>query len=35
MLAYTKPHRRKKAKGEEEREIRSSLLTLDLKVGML
>ena len=34
MAAYTKPQQRK-AKGEEEREIRSSLLILDLKDGKL
>ena len=37
MVAYTKPNkgREKKANGLEEREIRSSLLILDLKDGEL
>ena len=37
LVAYTKPkqERKKKAKGYEEREVRSSLLILDLKDGSL
>ena len=37
MVAYTSPNngRKKKAKGYEEGEIRSSLLILDLKDGKL
>ena len=36
MVAYTKPQKRKKeGKGKEEREMRSSLLILDLKDAML
>ena len=31
MVAYTKPQQRKKEECEEKREIRSSLLILDLK----
>ena len=34
-VAYTKPQKRKKAKSYEEREIRSSLLILDMKDGKL
>ena len=34
-MAYTKPQQRKKAKGSEERGIKSSLLMVDLKDGKL
>ena len=35
MVAYSKPQQRKKVKGNEEREIRSSLLFLVSKDGKL
>ena len=35
MVTFTKPQELKKEKGYEEREIRSSLLILDLKEGKL
>ena len=35
MVAYTKPQHRKKVNSEEDREIISSLLILDLKDGKL